>query len=258
MRRILVTLAVALLAASANAAALLGVNIASGEADSGPVAGVRVVGVSPAGPADAAGLRVGDILVAVAGQPLTLDSAAAAGAALVAFMETVEPGDRIDIDYLRDGTSARATVIAGELDPELMRPGFPFRRSLEQLGDDLETQVWQPLVRQWRGGVFSGMEMVALTPDLGRYFGTDDGILVVRAPENDGIPLRDGDVILKIGGRTASSPAHAMRILRSYEPGEELVFEIYRDRRRQTLEIVMPANPARGPLFFQRAPGARV
>lgn len=234
-----------LLATVADAAAVLGVNIASGALDSGPVEGVPIVGVSPGGPADLAGLRTGDVLVAIGERSLTAASAAAASAALIEFMESVRPGDRVVVDYLRGAESARATVVTTELDPSVMRPGFPFRRSLEQLGDDLQTQFVHPFVRHWRGGVFSGMELVALTPDLGRYLGTEQGILVVRAPDADLIPLRDGDVIIKIGGRTARSPAHTMRILRSYEPGEELVFEIYRDRRRQTVEVEMPAAPAR-------------
>jgi len=257
MVRLFSILLLCLFAAVANAAAVLGVNIASGDADSGPVEGVPVVGVSPGGPADVAGLQTGDVLVAIDGEVLTADSAAAASTALIEFMEAANPGDRIDVDYLRDGRSARAAVVAGEFDPSLMRPGFPFRRHLEELGSDIGTQWLQPLVRQWRSGVFGGMELVALTPDLGRYFGTEQGILVVRAPASDALPLRDGDVIMKIGGRTAQSPAHAMRILRSYEVGEELVFEIYRDQRRQTVEVVMPAPPAQGSFKFLRPPGPR-
>ena len=139
-------------ASVANAAAVLGNNIASGDADSGPVEGVPVVGVSPGGPAEAAGLETGDVLVGIGGEVLTADSAAAASAALIAFMEAVNPGDRIDVDYLREGRSAQVTVVAGEFDPSIMRPGFPFRRSLEQLGDDIQAHVVQPLVRQWRSG----------------------------------------------------------------------------------------------------------
>jgi hypothetical protein len=49
-----------------------------------------------------------------------------------------------------------------------------------------------------------------------------------------------------------------MRILRSCEPGEELVCDICRDQRRQTVESVMPAASAiSGPrLPLQRRPRA--
>jgi S1-C subfamily serine protease len=244
--RVLLALLLTCLAAPVQAGAVLGINISTGTEDGGPVEGVPIVGVSPGGPAERAGLRAGDVIVLVGDQSLTAASAAEASATLVNFMDTVAPDDRISVTYLRDGRAGTATVVAAEIDPSVMQPGFPFRQSLEQLGDEIEAQVVRPFVRQWRGGVFRGMELVDLTPDLGRYFGTEQGILVVRAPEGDGIPLRDGDVIVKIGGRTVQSPAHTMRILRSYEPGEELVFDIFRDQRRQTLEVLMPAPAQSG------------
>jgi S1-C subfamily serine protease len=90
------------------------------------------------------------------------------------------------------------------------------------------------------------MELVALSEGLGGYFGTDEGLLVVRAPATDELGLEDGDVILEIGGRVPSSPQHAMSILRSFEPGERLELEIMRRQRREQLEYELPArNQAR-------------
>ena len=65
----------------------------------------------------------------------------------------------------------------------------------------------------------------ALTPQLGSYFGTSEGVLVVRAPEEEGLKLQDGDVILSIDGRKPTSGSHATRILRSYQPGEKLTMQ---------------------------------
>src|SRR5439155_6359849 len=70
------------------------------------------------------------------------------------------------------------------------------------------------------GMPWGDLELVSLNPDLGEYFGTKEGVLVVKAPADSSLPLKSGDVILKIGDRTPSSPSHAMRILRSYEAGE--------------------------------------
>ena len=93
-------------------------------------------------------------------------------------------------------------------------------------------------MQRWRSGHWHDMELVELTPELGSYFGTDAGILVVRAP-SDVIYLEDGDVILEIGGRRPNSTTHTMRILGSFDPGETLELTIMRDQRRQTLEIVL-------------------
>ena len=85
-------------------------------------------------------------------------------------------------------------------------------------------------------------ELVTLTPGLGRYFGAEKGVLVARAPEDDGFGLQDGDVIMSIGGREPQSGSHAMRILRSYQPGESVELKILRDRRAQTLAAKVPAG----------------
>ena len=84
------------------------------------------------------------------------------------------------------------------------------------------------------------MEMVKLTERLGSYFGTDEGLLIVRAPNNEDLKLEDGDVLLNIDGREPTSVAHALRILGSYQSGEILNIEVMRDKRKRTLEVVMP------------------
>ena len=70
--------------------------------------------------------------------------------------------------------------------------------------------------------------------------GTDSGLLVVRAPADEALQLRDGDVIQRIDGREPTSVSHAMRILASYQGGEKLEIEIMRDKKRQTLSVEMP------------------
>ena len=93
-----------------------------------------------------------------------------------------------------------------------------------------------------QSGGFGDMELVKLTDELGAYFGTSEGLLVVRAPENEELKLKDGDVIKNIDGREPTSASHAMRILGSYESGETLKIEIMRDQRKQTVSIEVPDN----------------
>jgi hypothetical protein len=90
------------------------------------------------------------------------------------------------------------------------------------------------------GGHFSDMELATLTPQLGRYFGTEEGILVVRAPEGEGLKLEDGDVILSIDGRKPTSGSHATRILRSYQPGEKVSMRVMRQKKAVNLEVTLP------------------
>jgi S1-C subfamily serine protease len=90
--------------------------------------------------------------------------------------------------------------------------------------------------------------MVELNEGLGRYFGTDSGLLVISAPGNNDLEIEDGDVIKSIDDREPQSVGHAMRILGSYQAGEELELEIMRDKRRRTLKIRMPEDDRRS--FF--------
>lgn len=106
--------------------------------------------------------------------------------------------------------------------------------------------LWPQVVEPMRGpltGPVGTMQLTTLTPQLGRYFGTDRGVLVVHAPTHGILTLQDGDVILTIGGRTPASPSQAMRILTSYDPGEKIRLVILREHRRLEVTAMIPALP---------------
>ena len=92
-------------------------------------------------------------------------------------------------------------------------------------------------------GPMADMELARLTPGLGRYFGTDTGVLVVRAPPNGGLGLQDGDVILSIDGRKPIDSSHVIRIFGSYDPGEKLTLDVLRLHRRISVVTTVPAEP---------------
>jgi S1-C subfamily serine protease len=89
------------------------------------------------------------------------------------------------------------------------------------------------------------LKLVSLNPDLGEYFGTKEGLLVVKAPADSSLPLKGGDVIISIGGRKPSSPEQAMRILRSYDKGETVSIEILRKQKRLTVAWRVPSRDDR-------------
>lgn len=99
-------------------------------------------------------------------------------------------------------------------------------------------------------GPLGDMELVTLTPQLGRYFGSDKGVLVVRAPA--GLKLEGGDVILSIDGRQPLSGSHATRILASYQPGEKLTMSVM--RMHKTLEVQTTVPHGEGALRLPAPP----
>lgn len=218
--------------------AMLGVNIATGGA---PGEGVRINGVSPGGPAEAAGLRAGDVLVAVDGVRLDRDGEQAPAARLTGFMRTVQPGQRVQVEYLRDGERRKVELTAAPAEPPIARV---LRERLGPLQEQFNLKEFEKLLVPERS--FGSLELVTVTPKLGRYFGTDRGLLVVRAPSDPSFRLEEGDVLLAIDGRVPESPGHAFRILRSYQPGEKLELEILRDRKKLELEVTVPEVPAVG------------
>ena len=72
------------------------------------------------------------------------------------------------------------------------------------------------------GSPLGDLELAPLNPDLGQYFGTTDGVLVIRAPKDGTLGLKGGDVVQAVDGRKPAGPSHLMRILRSYDQGRDL------------------------------------
>jgi C-terminal processing protease CtpA/Prc len=229
--------------------AMLG--IAMGEADD-PKSGVRIESVTPGGPASDAGLKSGDVIVAVDGKNLR-NAEKTSGAALVAHMKTLKPGDKVKIEYLRDG-KARTAEVTTEVMREYFRrvPPLPHISPLPGVPDVPSV----PFTMAFRGpgAQFLDMELVTLTPKLGRYFGTDKGVLVIRVPRSADFKLEEGDVIVDIDGRAPQNGAHALRILRSYQPGEKVTLNVLRDRKAMKLAATMPKDAAgdgeAGAFFF--------
>jgi len=228
--------------------AVLGLNIGSARSATRDD-GVEVVSVSPGGAAAEAGLRAGDILIEVNGRSLKRDRDESPRSKLLAAMQEVEPDAKVPLKYLRDGKPASASVTA--------RPGMKLAKRLDihpfkgvfEGGGALPTFAFARAE-----GVFGAAELVPLNSKLGQYFGTDKGLLVVRAPSDARLKLEDGDVILDIDGRVPSSPAHALRILGSYQVGEQLKLNVLRLKKRLSFDIKIPEGGHWGRTGFTPGP----
>lgn len=119
------------------------------------------------------------------------------------------------------------------------QPGISPALPVAQLPLTMAGPIEEPLRRP-----AGTMQLITLTPQLGRYFGTDHGVLVARAPTRGVLKLQDGDVILSIGGRRPASSSQAIRILTSYDPGEKINLVILREHHRIDIATSMPARPA--------------
>lgn len=206
--------------------------------------GARVEAVTPNGPAAKAGLKADDIITRFAGTslggvPAEDDEESGPGMKLLELARALDPGDTVQVEYRRGSETRRATIVAEDL-----RGDVTFRRDGNSWGLPEAFRFFEE--QGPRGFSFmssspwGGMNLVTLDADLAGYFGTAEGVLVVKAPADSSLPLKSGDVILAIDGRKPSSPEHAMRILRSYQSGEAVRLEIMRQKRRTTVSWSVP------------------
>jgi S1-C subfamily serine protease len=218
--------------------------------------GAYVDAVTPGGPADEAGIRSGDIITRLDGKSVLAGGAAESGdrerqslpgLRLIELAARLEPGDTVPVEYLR-GTERRTVSVVMADEPDLVtRDGnrftFDFREPRAVAGarvvpspDLMERlEVAGPHWQFFSGTPLGRLELAPLNADLGRYFGTAEGVLVISAPKDSALGLKGGDVVLRVDGREPSGPSHLLRILRSYDAGETFKLDIMRDRKRQTV-----------------------
>jgi len=242
----------------------LGISVSGDQTSALDAQGAQVTNVLEDGPAWNAGIRDGDVITSIDGQSLfeplpgdreddfDLDQSIPVQR-LLAIARDLEPGEEVEVTYLRNGEERNATLTAEDLSMRAfgVPPGFDAERLREQmrgLNQDLQRFEWHgggpgdPDVRVFGGGpgalMFDGarfgrfgLELVDVNPGLGQYFGTERGVLVVDVSDGSTLGLEPGDVILRIGDRDAQTSERVLRILSSYGPAEEIPMQIRRDGR---------------------------
>ena len=206
--------------------------------------GAKIEGVTPGGPADKAGIKVGDIITkfngtSLAGVKAEDEDGSGPGMKLVQLARKLEPDDTVQVEFRRGTESKKATLVAENM-------GMRMEMRMPD-GPEIAVGPMAGMMDHWElmGSPWGDLRLVSLNADLGEYFGTKDGILVVKAPADSTLPLKGGDVITAIGGRKPANPEHAMRILRSYEKGETVSIDILRKQKRLTVTWKVPSREDR-------------
>ena len=231
-------------------------------------AGVRVAGVTPDSGAAKAGLKSGDRITSIGGTKVLGSTGELRLENARKLFTNLDDGKAVRIGYARGDKTAVADVTPS-LDQQIIMlrgggPGesFPRVRRIEVPG--VAPDVQQEIIRIGPRGDckgnnckipmiaeafrWNGLNLASVDPQLGRYFGTDRGVLVLSAGE-DLTGLQAGDVIRKIDGKAVNSPRDAMDALRDKEPNAMALVEYMRDRKVASTRIKTPA-----PMRFKMPP----
>ena len=242
-----------------------------------PQAGVRIAGVTPDSAAADAGLKSGDRLVSINGNAIAGADGDARLAVLRSRLEKLDAKTPVRLGYVRDGheTVVSATpritdsvfvwnsngeapvALHGdvmmtphpdgrvEFDADSVSGTLPpgiapeIHREIIRLGDG-DAPMAMPgsgmLLEAFR---WNGLNLASLDPQLGRYFGTDKGVLVL-SPGPQLPALQAGDVILGIDGKPVATPREAMDALRAHQAGDTASLALLRDHRDASAQVTVP------------------
>lgn len=231
--------------------AQLGVSVS--DVDVKGTAGVRIDDVDPDSPADAAGLREGDVVVEFDGERVR------SARQFTRLVQETPGGRTVKIAVMRDGQ--KQILDATPENRVTLDFGFDAERLREQLERSLrEFHVEPPTFRYddrgprrfeyrlpervmpYAGGRGRlGVTVQSLTPELEEYFGAKNGGVLVSSVTQDSAAaqagLKAGDVITSINGRSVTGSGDLMRELGDLTG--EITIGILRDRKEMTLKAVL-------------------
>lgn len=178
------------------------------------VGGAEIGSVAPGGPAEAAGIGAGDVVVEFNGKPVRSNDD------LVSAVTATRPGTTVPLKVVRNRKTVTLNVTVQELD-----------LAAEQ--GESDDAVAEP-----RGGSTQdtglGISLNPVTPQVQNQLqvpngrgGAVVGSVAPYSPADQG-NLSVGDVILSIQGQTVSSPAEVTAALNAVQPGRTIRMIVWR------------------------------
>lgn len=244
--------------------AMLGVTVRTADDESG----VHINGVTPGGPAEKAGLHAGDIIVAANGEAFEGKKALKA---LSGFMESLTPGDEVQLTILRGGQRKTIAVTTDDMSwpsaaiaaapPAPPAPGVhvystdadthcsgALTMDLQDLGEgrrviriDPPAPPRPPVAPDAEVATLGGaLTLAQLNKDLGSYFGTPTGVLVVAADQTGLLGLEAGDVIRSVNGQHVQRPHDVIEALQQGKPGAPIKLAVTRRGAHRQLASARP------------------
>lgn len=190
--------------------------------------GVAVVKVVEDGPADDAGIEIGDVIVSIGDSDISTvsDVRDAVGAASV--------GDTLSFTIERDGSESTYNVTVGERPESTKRSGSGHGRKYSATG---------------ASGI--GATIASLDADLAEKLAieTEEGVAVVSVVDGgpaDDAGLQKGDVIVSVNGTNADSVSDVTTAVREAEVGDTLTIVVDREGESDNLSLSVTVEDGYG------------
>ncbi len=164
--------------------------------------GEIVASVEPSGPAKAAGIQQGDVVVKVAGQEVTPDNS------LSYIVANTAIGTRVPVEVVRGGKRMTLTATIGERPTEAALLGQP-----EQVVPDEDSNSEQAGAEAARKSL--GLSLQALTPEIRQQLRlpeTVSGVVVARVNQSSNAAeegIQRGDIIVSVNQTPVKTPQEA-------------------------------------------------
>ena len=216
--------------------------------------GTLIRSVTPGGPADRAGLQQGDVVVSVAGQPITPDQT-------LAFVIAQQPiGSRIPLVVIRQGQRRNIAVAVAErpTEEELARLNGGDDNAAEgAAGADTGKPTDEQSASQRSTRQSLGLSLQALTPALARQLNLRDanarGLVVGSVDPNSDASqkgIQPGDVVISINQAPTATPEAAMAAVETARRNgrNTVLLQVRRGNNPPAyvgVELVRPAGSAR-------------
>ncbi|MEN1729294.1 MAG: PDZ domain-containing protein [Pseudomonadota bacterium] len=231
--------------------------------DNGDGESNRIIGVTPGSGAAEAGIQNNDRLLQINGQDVSENTSAEVRVILGEF----EPGDTVDVLIARGEGSeivlpvtlgsalGNVQILAGNLAEQLENIEFlteEGERSIVRIIESTDGMAMPvpptpplPPLTGLLTGLGTDTDLISNHEGLAGYFGTGEGVLVLRIDGDNSMNLMSGDVILGIEGEAIARPVDVGRALLDMEPGADITIEVVRDGLETLVYGTVPASTFR-------------
>jgi len=206
--------------------------------------GVEISRVDPEGPAGKAGLKEGDVVLELAGQPVQSMSQ------FTRLVQETPIGRQVKITVWRNGASQTLTATVGERKnpPMVIGPesGWNFNMpTMPSMPEMPNIEIPHFGAMQNRSlGIFG--EPLGPEEQLAEFFGVQDGVLVrsvVKGSAAEKAGIKAGDVITKVDDGKVSTSAEITRALRNAHNKKTVTVMVVRGKKEMPISVTIEPTP---------------